>query len=93
MNNNLPPGVSVNDIPGNRPEDFEYELFHTTVEKMLATVAGKERVRRFFEYIDQGDYEEVLREYVDIAAGLAAARAVIETKLSEEMAKMWEEEE
>lgn len=22
---NLPPGVSINDIPGNRPEDIEYE--------------------------------------------------------------------
>jgi len=24
---NMPPGVSPNDIPGNRPEDLEYEAF------------------------------------------------------------------
>ena len=27
MNDNLPPGVSVNDIPGNRPEDLAAEEF------------------------------------------------------------------
>lgn len=26
-NYNLPPGVSINDIPGNRPEDELWELF------------------------------------------------------------------
>lgn len=36
MPSNLPPGVSVNDIPGNRPEDIEDDIFMEKVEKVFA---------------------------------------------------------
>jgi hypothetical protein len=32
---NLPPGVSVSDIPGNRPEDLEWEEFHEWIDKLV----------------------------------------------------------
>jgi hypothetical protein len=35
---NLPPGVSVNDIPGNRPEDVAEEKFFNELDKRLMAV-------------------------------------------------------
>lgn len=32
MSSNLPPGISESDIPGNRPEDFEWEFFHEQID-------------------------------------------------------------
>lgn len=31
MADNLPPGCSINDIPGNRPEDIAWEKFYDTI--------------------------------------------------------------
>lgn len=84
---NLPPGVEVHHIPGNRPEDEAYENFHNTIQKMLEESVGESRADHFFKYIDDGDWEEVLVEYVDIAAGFAAARAVMESNYLREMEK------
>lgn len=33
MSSNLPPGVSENMIPGNRPEDAAWEFFHESVDE------------------------------------------------------------
>lgn len=33
LNDNLPPGVTENMIPGNRTEDAEWEYFHEAVDK------------------------------------------------------------
>ena len=75
---NLPPGVEVHHIPGNTPEDEKYDKFHEHVEKMLESSIGEQRAQHFFDYIEKGDWEEVLREYVDIAAGFAAARVIMD---------------
>lgn len=82
---NLPPGVEVHHIPGNRPEDDNYERFHNSIQKMLEESVGEQRAAHFFEYIDKEDWEEVLIEYVDIAAGLAAAQTLIEVTYEKEM--------
>lgn len=74
---NLPPGVEVHHIPGNRPEDEALDNFYDTIDKMLEETIGEQRASHFFDYIEKGDWEEVLREYVEIAAGFAAARAII----------------
>lgn len=79
-------------IPGNRPEDIELEKFHNTVIKMLEASIGESRAAHFFDYIDKGDWEEVLMEYVEIAAGFAAARAVIESHYELDLAKEFEGE-
>ena len=34
--NNLPPGVTDADIPGNRPEDREWEEFHEWIDEVAA---------------------------------------------------------
>ena len=39
---NLPPGCSVSDIPGNRPEDIAYEAFWTWVEEHLQDLSAEE---------------------------------------------------
>lgn len=82
---NLPPGVEVHHIPGNRPEDDNYERFHTNIEKMLEESVGEARAAHFFEYIDKGDWEEVLIEFIDIAAGLASAQTLLEVTYEREM--------
>jgi hypothetical protein len=87
MSSNLPPGVEPHMIPGNTPEDVEYENFHTRVEQMLEEDIGPSRSANFFGYIEAGDWEEVLRTYVDIAAGLAAAKAIMEANYEREMAR------
>jgi|SRR6516225_6429020 hypothetical protein len=92
MGFNLPPGIEVHHIPGNRPEDLEYEEFHEHIEKMLSESIGEQRCAHFFDYIDKGDWEEVLREYVDIAAGLAAAKAVMVERYELDLAKEFEGE-
>ena len=74
-------------IPGNRPEDVEYERFHEHVEQMLITSIGYERTKHFFDYIEKEDWEEVLREYVDIACGLAGAKAIMEMNIELELRK------
>lgn len=84
---NLPPGCEVHHIPGNRPEDQAYEKFHETIDKMLGESIGEQRADHFFNYIEAGDWEEVLVEYIDIAAGLAAAKAIIEGNYVRELEK------
>lgn len=44
---NLPPGVSVNDIPGNRPEDVEDDRFWEEFEKLFG-----ERYPNYAEIVD-----------------------------------------
>src|SRR6184192_1466993 len=47
LDSNLPPGVSVNDIPGNRPEDSQLEWAYErlcTVLKEIALECGQEGV-------------------------------------------------
>lgn len=46
---NLPPGVEVHHIPGNRPEDIELEKFFDHIETMLGESIGEGRAARFFE--------------------------------------------
>lgn len=82
---NLPPGVEVHHIPGNRPEDIERDNFFNRVQQMLEESIGSSRADHFFDYIDKGDWEEVLQEYVEIAAGLAAAKAMIEANVEREI--------
>jgi hypothetical protein len=81
---NLPPGVEVHHIPGNRPEDVAEDKFFEHVDKMLAESIGESRADHFFDHIGKGDFEEVLREYASIAAGLASATALIEEEVRKE---------
>ena len=43
MSSNLPPGVTEGDIPGNRPEDQEFELL------VSFAVGGYQDMRRFVD--------------------------------------------
>ena len=46
MSSNLPPGVSVSDIPGNRPED---EAWEKLIDKILASGWSVEEAYRAWE--------------------------------------------
>lgn len=81
---NLPPGVEVHHIPGNRPEDEAEDKFFERVNKMLEESIGEQRANHFFDYIDKGDWEEVLWEYASIAAGVATAQTLMEIAYSKE---------
>lgn len=90
---NLPPGVSVNDIPGNRPEDVEDDKFWDEVEAKF-----KEAMPNYAEVVevmytttglglvghalDQKNLllEEVIHGYATVARDLAYARGLADAK-------------
>lgn len=61
---NLPPGCNESDLPGNRPEDEEWDYFIETFEDELDGLSDEEVERKFQEWRDdweswrQSDYEE-----------------------------------
>jgi|SRR5215469_408423 len=88
---NLPPGVTESMIPGNRPEDEAHDKFIEHIFTMLGESIGEQRAKHFFDYIDKEDWEEVLLELVDIAAGLGAAKAVMEAQYEADIERLLKE--
>lgn len=57
---NLPPGVSENDIPGNRPEDQAFDVFMDTEDcREFDRVWGRKLERKL---INNAKYEEELEK-------------------------------
>lgn len=74
---NMPPGVRVSDIPGNRPEDEAWEVFcdkvyDKLVERHMQYFAlNKDEAEKKIESLrDMHGVEELLWWAVDIAAGI-----------------------
>jgi len=83
---NLPPGVSENMIPGNRPEDAAYEKFWDELyTKFVKEYPGNQEE---LDKLMDGDF---FMHFVDMAVEMANAQAYNETKNDLELAKMYEE--
>lgn len=65
---NLPPGVSVNDIPGNRPEDIAYE---EKWNRLFELWTKNPNLKDFLDDLYDSDGEEAFELCVDIAMEFA----------------------
>jgi len=67
---NLPPGVNVNDIPGNRPEDIESEKFWEALDEQFVKQYG-DRAKKWLVMLEDIDPEDMIFEYVETAREIA----------------------
>lgn len=58
---NLPPGCNESDLPGNSPEDEEWDYFIETFEDELDGLSDEEVERKFQEWRD--DWESWHQDY------------------------------
>jgi len=67
----LPPGVSVNDIPGNRAEDIKLEteydeltgIVYDQIEELLESL--QDFARNKYEYLQKEHVQEILKNVVN----------------------------
>jgi hypothetical protein len=83
---NMPPGVSSNDIPGNRSEDREEEVFWTLLDKMLVDEHG-ESGNRWLSWNEDLDPEDLLWEYVKLARDIGYNKGYQDGGRDEQMAR------
>jgi len=91
---NLPPGCSPSDIPGNRPEDAEYEAFWNELDTKFSTEYKK--LWLCLERIYGGDDPELERAviaYVDMARDIGYDRGYKEGTETEKLAYHMRERE
>jgi len=67
---NLPPGVSVNDIPGNRPEDITEEKFWEELDARFMNQFG-DKGEKWLTLLEDLDPDDMIIEYVRVARELA----------------------
>jgi hypothetical protein len=83
---NLPPGVSVNDIPGNRPEDLREEAFWDKVDaKFIEEVGEVEAESALGIWATNLRLGELFTKYVNIARYIEGQEAFDQGKLEAEM--------
>jgi hypothetical protein len=90
---NLPPGVGVFDIPGNRPEDEQWELFIEEFYKRF-----KERYPDSFAkmeslFDDEEEFFDVLADALTIAYEMGESAGFASGKLEAELDRYYEEVE
>lgn len=86
---NLPPGVSEHMIPGNRPEDVEWEDFIARLSEKLP-----KQYSYIWDRLDE-DYglESAVLEMLDIARNLGIERGYSDCKADQEIDRMLADEE
>lgn len=89
---NLPPGVNVNDIPGNRPEDEAYEVFWEKLDEEFQSRYGKKAIETIDSILASPNLDGPFINYVDLAAELAAIHAVSDYKADQELEHSYAEE-
>lgn len=67
---NMPPGVSSNDIPGNRPEDQIEQLFWQELDDEFVKRYGNTG-HHWLEWQELADSDDLLFEYVKTARDIA----------------------
>lgn len=82
---NMPPGVSVNDIPGNRPEDMREEAFWETLDEKMREKYPRGYNELMSIFADHDGFDEVVYAYVNIARDLVSADAYAEGQQEAEM--------
>src|SRR6266566_905655 len=81
---NLPPGVSVNDIPGNRPEDIAEELFWEEVDATFIRKYGEEG-KKLLMMLDDLDSSNLIIEYISVARDMGWIKGWDDAKKEENL--------
>jgi hypothetical protein len=88
---NLPPGVNVSDIPGNRPEDLEEETFWEALdEKFLEGNFNEETLEKREEVLRLTEDNHFLQEYVNMARDMGYSKGYEEGQHDADMAARYE---
>jgi len=98
MSSNLPPGVTENMIPGNRPEDEAWDDFHAKIDDDCTEMAlTPDEAQEIWELGKQGDkLKKLCSQALNIAAGLTnhaeenASVRKLEKELAEVQREYWE---
>ena len=77
---NLPPGCNDRDIPGNRPEDEEYENFIEELSKQKWAQMKEKRFEQMAEYLWKLKGEAYNRGYQEGTQDAAMAQEYLEEK-------------
>jgi hypothetical protein len=86
---NLPPGVSVNDIPGNRPEDEAEEAFWSELDKKFAEKFPQ--YEEDIEYVFSHDLDEAVARYVEMARDMGYSKGYDDGVNDLGQAEYWQE--
>lgn len=89
---NMPPGVGVNDIPGNRPEDIELEAFWTALDEKFKAEYGDARFQKWLRLVEDDEAEDLIFDMVNIARELSYHRGYNEGKLEADLERMERDE-
>jgi hypothetical protein len=88
----LPPGCSVSDIPGNRPEDVEWERIEEAFYTNEPDKYGRKRFTdKQWKYLGSKNRSQYLEEIITIALdyGIELGRAQMKEELQQD--KEWRE--
>jgi hypothetical protein len=89
-NSNLPPGVSPNDIPGNRPEDLAEEAFWIELDNAFEIKYGKQG-HDWLEWQEHADSDDLLFQYVTMARDVGYNRGYQDGGRDEAMSHSYRE--
>lgn len=94
---NLPPGVSVSDIPGNRPEDEEYEAFWNSFQKKFDVAHPKfvEAAHSIFSHpfsINGHELDDIITAMVDLARDMGYEKGYDEAMGDYSLVQQYKEE-
>jgi hypothetical protein len=96
MPSNLPPGVSVNMIPGNRPEDDAEERFWNQLyERLLAEGHGHRRIDFLMDNVmcEESAASRLTRRAIELARDMGYELGVAEGRADEQLAQAAREQE
>jgi len=91
MSSNLPPGVSENMIPGNRPEDIAEEEFWDTALTKLEEKLGKDKMEIMSARME--NWDETTQAFIEILRELSYTWGFNDGKMEADMARAMKEEE
>jgi hypothetical protein len=96
MPSNLPPGVSVNMIPGNRPEDDAEERFWDQLYgRLLAEGHGHRRIDFLMDNVmcEESAASRLTRRAIELARDLGYEQGVADGRMEEQMDRCHREQE
>ncbi len=89
---NLPPGVNINDLPGNRPEDLAEERFWEELDERFAECGNKQWLDAITYITNSRDLSDAFSAYVELARDLGAELVVAQYIADVSESEYWEQE-
>ena len=92
---NLPPGVNVSDIPGNRPEDEANEVFHEALDERFDKKypQHKQASTAMIQLVVDHNMDDVFSLYVEMARDMGYNQGYNDGGMDEAMARDLKEQD